>query len=89
MSFIPNEHEILSELKPVVVNYKCELCNEGNMVAYSCEPIKINIRSLITHVCNNCHGEMKLPKMYPYLEWVTKDEYENFINNGLLDKEEK
>ncbi len=89
MSFVPNEHETLSELKPIVVNYKCELCNEGNMVTDSRKPVKLTIPGLITHVCNNCNGVMKLPKMYPYLEWVTKDEYENFINKGFLDKGEK
>ena len=89
MSFVPNEHETLSELKPVVINYKCEICNKGNMRVDSQKATNITIPGLITHICNSCKGVMKLPKMYPYLEWVTKDEYKSFIDNGLLSKEEE
>lgn len=92
MGFIPNEHEMLFELRPIGVSYRCELCERGEMEVDTNEALTIcwdgeagaHKMPMRTHICNNCHGTMKLPKTYPYIEWVTTEEYTRFINSGLL-----
>ena len=43
--------------------------------------------ALRTHICDKCHNIMKLPKTYPYIEWVTKDEYTEMVKNNIIQKE--
>lgn len=89
MGFVPNDHETLFKLIPVGVNYQCELCNRGNMIADKNEPVMIELTNpptmgLRTHICDKCGGVMKLPKTYPYVEWVSVDEYANLVDLGVL-----
>lgn len=92
MAFVPNEHERMFELIPVGVNYVCEFCHEGNMMVDVNETLVIEYTdkptmALRTHICDKCHKTMKLPKTYPYIEWVTKDEYTEMVKNNIIQKE--
>ena len=79
------QHEEMFEIRPVGIRYKCEFCNEGEMIYnnpgmiaaedFYQKPIMHN------HVCNKCGKEMLLPKMYPYVEWTIP------INEDQLDNE--
>lgn len=78
--FTPGEHEELFEVKPIGIRYKCEHCGKGEM--------KVDIENLIIrqsnamykHRCTECGGELLLPKMYPYIEWVPIDKKEVIEN---------
>ncbi len=69
--YTPINNEQLFEVKPVGVKYICEFCNEGEMIHsykdhYS--PEEYDCR-MIPHTCDKCGKVMKLPKIYPYIEW--------------------
>lgn len=88
MAFVLGEHESVFELKPIGVNYTCELCGQGIMEAVTDEAITIELfdngspqMRLRSHKCNSCGGVMQLPKTYPYIAWLTKDEYDQAIVN--------
>ena len=78
-----NEHERIVELKPIGIKYICESCNEGEMIVDNREPIVVpfggRIDYLRPHVCNKCGMKMQLPKSYPYIEWITEDEYKELM----------
>lgn len=80
MSFVPSEHEKLSKLIPIAVSYQCELCNDGIMEADPNDPIVMEMTNpprmqMRRHFCNKCNGMLMLPKTYPYVEWITPQEY--------------
>lgn len=82
MAITLKEHEEAFELKPVGIRYICEFCNEGEMIYDSSENVVIvplNRSTMIPHKCNKCGKDMKLPKTYPYIEWVTAEEYESIL----------
>ena len=74
-----NENEIRIDLKPVGVRYRCELCGEGtqNAIVSNGQPVtemEAGMSSpLFVHKCTKCGGEMKLPKIYPFIDWVEKE----------------
>jgi len=76
-----NEHEELSEMKPVVVRYKCEFCNDGEQVLVNDKPIIVPLvnrsQPMKLHRCNKCGKEMMLPKVYPFITWLSMEEYES------------
>lgn len=79
MSYTPKEHEEVFDIKPVGVRYICEFCNEGEMIADPKEPILMTVEGvqlMRTHICNKCGKSMKLPKTYPYIEWVPVEKEE-------------
>lgn len=73
-----NPHERTFDIKPIGVKYICEFCNEGEMVYENDHPIiveAINIKpTLYRHVCRSCGKTMQLPKMYPYIEWISDED---------------
>lgn len=77
----PSENEELFKIKPIGVRYKCPFCNEGEMIVTN-DPVDMPLVHYIgeappimrKHRCNKCSKEMKLPKSYPYIEWI-KNEY--------------
>lgn len=80
MGFKPSEYEDLSLLVPVAVNYRCEICCLGHVVADPNEPMILELSNppkmkLRRHICDRCGGELMLPKSYPYIEWMSKSEY--------------
>lgn len=68
--FKPNQHERVFGLKPIGVAYKCEFCNDGEMVVDTSQPMLTTYPSLIPHKCTKCGKTMHLTKSYPYIEWV-------------------
>lgn len=90
MSFVPNKHERVFELIPIGVNYVCEFCHEGNMIIDSTEVLVVELSDggphmqLRTHICDKCGKTLKLPKTYPYVEWVSKAEYADMIRKDIL-----
>ena len=83
MAITLKEHEEAFELKPVGIRYTCEFCNEGEMIYDSNNPFSLQEfghTRMISHKCNKCGKDMKLPKTYPYIEWVTAEEYEKLLN---------
>ena len=66
------------DIKPVGVKYICEFCNEGEMVYENNQPIfveTINTQPVMhSHVCTKCGKTMLLPKMYPYIEWISDED---------------
>lgn len=62
-------HEETFEINPIGIKYKCEFCNEGEMlvaVDYK-EDVPVN---MYPHKCTKCGKVMFLPRMYPYIKWV-------------------
>ena len=89
MAFVPSEHERVFELIPIGVNYVCEFCHEGNMIVDTNETLIVELTdpprmALRTHICDKCQNTMKLPKTYPYVEWLTKAEYAEMIKKDIL-----
>lgn len=69
--YVCKPHEKKSAVRPVAIDYICEFCNEGYMVAIA-RTMKLDDLSggiLIEHNCTNCGGRMKLPMAYPRIEW--------------------
>ena len=66
-TYTPKEHEELFDIKPIGVRYICEYCNEGEMIY---DRTVIIDQLLKKHTCNHCNGELLLPKVYPYIEWI-------------------
>ena len=89
------KHERVVKLKPVGISYICEICHEGEMIVDNREPIIVPLGGLgnapmRSHYCNKCGAQMKLPKSYPYVEWLTEEEYEELMgkkNNTEVDNE--
>lgn len=89
-----DKHERAVELIPVGIQFICEICHQGEMIVDNREPIVVPLGGsgnavMRSHYCNSCGAQMKLPKSYPYIEWLTKEEYEEFmgknnveVNNG-------
>lgn len=71
-------HERSFEIRPVGVKYICEFCNEGEMRYKNDQPIMVEALNtspmLHNHVCTKCGKTMKLPKVYPYIEWISDDD---------------
>lgn len=86
MSLVKKEHEEYFELKPIGVRYICEFCGKGEMEADPNESVVIPLVTgapiMRTHICNKCGKSMQLPKTYPYIEWVTAAEYDEFVKSG-------
>lgn len=71
----PKPNEAVFNIRPIGVKYICEHCGEGEMRAVPEDDGAIvwqgTPRSrLIRHRCNKCKGELRLPKTYPYIEWI-------------------
>ena len=86
MKLLKNEEAF--KIHPVGVRYKCEFCNVGEMI-YVNEPVQLMLDTnppLKKHKCNKCGGEMQLPKIYPYIEWVPDEEYneEEIYGSGKI-----
>lgn len=80
-------HEEAFTLHPVGIRYRCEFCNEGEMIASSeLETIVLTdppqLPYLHKHVCNKCGKEMMLPHKYPYIEWLGDNEYEEYCKSS-------
>lgn len=78
------KNEFLTEIKPVGVSYRCEFCNEGEMIfdvkAVMTNQVIIapNQAPLFPHICTKCNKTMKLQKQYPYIDWIKlEDNNEN------------
>lgn len=71
----PNEEDF--EVRPIGVRYICEFCHEGEMIVDHTEGQFIETvltnPPLIQHKCTKCGGTMRLPRSYPYIEWVPVD----------------
>lgn len=82
-----NKQERAFNLHPVGIKYICENCNEGEMIIDKDNPIILTSNPpLIPHKCNKCGCEMRLMKTYPYVEWMTDEEYEKYVNGGNDDE---
>ena len=76
-----NEHERTFDVHPVGVKYICENCNEGEMELDKENPIYFATNPpLIPHKCTKCGCKMSLRKTYPYIEWLSDDEYQEYIS---------
>lgn len=80
-------HEETFEVKPVGIRYRCELCDEGEMILNETEPVVVEMSyppksPLRRHVCNKCGGVLMLPKAYPYIEWVPVEEEKPEYRDG-------
>lgn len=66
------------KLIPIGIRYKCEVCHDGEMIATNNDPMIFDANTqmmhLRTHKCNKCGMELKLPKTYPYIEWIPENE---------------
>lgn len=66
------------DIKPVGVKYICEFCNEGEMVYKNDQPVfveALNMNPVMHHhICTKCGKSMQLPKMYPYIEWISDED---------------
>jgi hypothetical protein len=80
MSLNLRKYEEPFKLVPIGIRYKCEACNEGEMI-YDYDPTRVVYATnppLIPHICTKCGMKLDLPKTYPYIEWIPEDE----INDG-------
>ena len=70
----PKPFEETFELKPIGVKRICEHCNEGEMkytMQNEFSSVDNFVSSMKKHQCTKCGGVLMLPKIYPYIEWVT------------------
>jgi hypothetical protein len=77
-----NSHEEMFNLHPVGVRYICEFCNDGEMQVSEEEVNTALLGStplLISHKCNKCGKTMQLPRSYPYVKFMTDDEYNSYF----------
>ena len=81
----PKEHEQLFGVRPIGVKYICEFCNEGEMKYQAPEYVNAVFEEphLYPHACTKCGKTMRLPKMYPYIEWMEVTQQE--ILNETMD----
>ena len=74
IDYQPKEHEVIVPLQAVGIQYQCEFCNEGFMMADVSKapqaPIIPGGRPLIWHVCSKCKKTMLLPDVYPKVEYL-------------------
>lgn len=80
--FVPGEHEETFDVKPIGVRYKCEYCGKGEMKVVTDNAITLQYNTMIKHKCTECGGELLLPKMYPYIEWIPIDNKEVVKNEA-------
>jgi len=70
----PKENEVIFDVRPIGIAYKCEYCHEGEQELIKDKPIVVesggSIPKLREHKCNKCGKTMMLPKAYPYIEWI-------------------
>ena len=73
------EHEQRFQLHPTGIKYICEHCNEGQMIVDPNESATMLASDppqyIIPHVCDKCGAKLSLPKSYPYIEYLTTEEY--------------
>lgn len=69
-----NNNEQAFRIHPVGIKYICEFCHKGEMV-YDPKEKYLTPDALKKHVCDKCGGVLMLPRMYPYIEWVPDDEF--------------
>jgi hypothetical protein len=71
----PKSNEAVFKIRPVGVKYICEHCHEGEM-KYSRNYVNFEIpkNNMFLHTCTVCGGELHLPKIYPYIEWISESE---------------
>ena len=76
MNITLQENEEMFDVKPVGIRYICENCHKGEMIASNDTPLIIEggIPRMRSHKCNNCGTTMLLPKTYPYIEWIPKED---------------
>lgn len=63
------------EIKPEGVRYICENCHKGEM-KYEPNPEDMSLDMdipMYTHRCEACGTVMKLPRVYPYIDWIPLD----------------
>ena len=88
MALILHDHEEAFKVYPVGIRYKCEQCGKGEMIATQSDPMVFdsisNLSHLRKHKCTECGLELLLPKTYPYIEWLSELEYNNFINSNIV-----
>lgn len=70
-------NEIVTNVHPIGVNYECEFCHKGLMLFDPTQPPEVepelNI-NMFVHKCNECGKILKLPKVYPSIQWVVDDQ---------------
>ena len=62
-------------IKPEGVRYICENCHEGEMkYEPNHEDITLDMKiPMYIHRCEKCGTIMKLPRVYPYIDWIPLD----------------
>lgn len=71
-----SEHERVFELVPIGIKYICEFCNKGEQRMSPDNSFNPSDGKplMLKHVCSECGKEMMLPKPYPFVEWIPKEE---------------
>lgn len=79
--YVCKPHEEKFPVHPVGVKYRCEFCNEGEMIKIGTAELPEIIDAkkelgpvLFNHRCTICGKTMKLPTMYPKIEWEPVEE---------------
>lgn len=63
------------KIVPIGIRYKCEVCSEGEMLyENNRDAITLEYPQLFNHKCNKCGMILRLPKIYPYIEWIPENE---------------
>ena len=75
MIYEPKPNEQTFSIRPIGVKYICEYCGEGEMKFINDDFFAImsstdSNPSMRKHRCDKCNGELFLPKVYPYIEWI-------------------
>ena len=69
----PKPNEAVFNIRPIGVKYICEHCHEGEMKLIM-GPFEIpEYANMFKHTCNKCGGELYLPRIYPYIEWIPEE----------------
>lgn len=86
------EREVMFPLHPVGVKYVCDFCNEGEM-QISEDPndsiVTLGTRPMFKHKCTKCGNTLQLPRSYPYVKFMTDEEYNKFSMRTIIPIERK
>lgn len=69
--------EFSEEVIPVKTDYACDLCGEGRMrPTNKTWKVQTSNTPIYPHACSKCKHKANFPVNYPYMRFLTEDEFE-------------
>ena len=69
---------IKERLYPMTVAYKCDACEDGEMIHISTGMLTSSYPAQYPHKCNKCEHQSNFHECYPKVKYMTRDELNQF-----------